>query len=319
MASIVINNICNLDCPYCFVSDIKAQPVYNMSINEFQEALDFLGQTQEFLNLFGGEPTLHPNFDQILSLSYNYCIENNTDCMLFTNGLNLLPYLSQLEQFGSKIFILINCNSQLIQTFEQWQTFLNNLDGIFANETLREQIILGYNIYLNETDWTDFWTIVDRYPVTLRVSIAAPGGIFVTYKDKKEEYYTLLKPLFLQFISEAKERNCSLNIDCNHIPYCFFTEEELALITEVCGEPPKVDICNSPIAILSNYEAMSCFMINEKVNYKDFDDVDEMRTYFVNRVHYNYIINNDDMCKDCKKFQHSTCQGGCLAFSKLNR
>lgn len=66
--NIMINNYCNLHCPYCFAQQEMTQHVVNNITQEnFKKFLDFLKANDiKEVRMIGGEPTLHPHlFDLI--------------------------------------------------------------------------------------------------------------------------------------------------------------------------------------------------------------------------------------------------------------
>ncbi|MEO7096433.1 MAG: radical SAM protein [Polyangiales bacterium] len=66
---IEITNHCNLECPICIVQNKNN---YNMTLDEFRATVDGLVEkegTLEAMNLSGGEPTLHPDFLQMLDIA----------------------------------------------------------------------------------------------------------------------------------------------------------------------------------------------------------------------------------------------------------
>ena len=61
MANIMINEICNLRCPYCFADEFVNKNPKEMSMEDFDTALNFALSSgyDERIGLIGGEPTLH--------------------------------------------------------------------------------------------------------------------------------------------------------------------------------------------------------------------------------------------------------------------
>ena len=59
--NIIINNYCNLTCEYCFAKDVMEEQRQQMTLEQFQWALDFLDASNDGnIRIVGGEPTLHP-------------------------------------------------------------------------------------------------------------------------------------------------------------------------------------------------------------------------------------------------------------------
>lgn len=66
---IEITNYCNLECPICIVQN---RHNYNMTVAEFGSIIDGLIEkegTLDTINLSGGEPTIHPQFLELLDLA----------------------------------------------------------------------------------------------------------------------------------------------------------------------------------------------------------------------------------------------------------
>ena len=99
MANIAITKYCNLKCPYCFAETMMTEEdKKNIDLNLLKDILEWLKCTpHERIGLIGGEPTLHPQFKEILSIVNNHCEQNDSKSILFTNGIELekyLPYIS---------------------------------------------------------------------------------------------------------------------------------------------------------------------------------------------------------------------------------
>lgn len=323
MANIAITNYCNLKCPYCFAEDLKHDTPKNMSLEEYQRILDFLKNTKdERVGIIGGEPTLHPQFKEILNLTLEHCKKYEVPCILFTNGLYLAPYISQLAEMANYITILINCNEPAVYSEQDLQKFNMTLDIIKHVEPVYDKTIFGCNIYLKETEYNFLWHTVTRmHKNNIRLSIAVPGGEYYPYRYTKNLYYSLLKVRFMHFIQQAKKLNIRIELDCNYIPDCYFTEAEQQLIREVCNNfYSDIQRCPIPIDILSDTLAIPCFGNYQPIKYMEFDNIEEVRTYFLYKTdNESAQLNNADKCATCKKFEHYACQGGCLAFSEKNR
>lgn len=108
MPNIIITDYCNLNCLYCFANNQSPQNGNNMSLNIYTQILDFCSAESSPIGIIGGEPTLHPEFKDILILTNKYCSIFNTRATLFTNGIELEQYL---PYFGNDIDALININA----------------------------------------------------------------------------------------------------------------------------------------------------------------------------------------------------------------
>lgn len=316
MPNISIINKCNLECDYCFAKDMTNNPnFYQISFEEYKKLFQFIINSQSYkhIGIIGGEPTLHPNLKDILIYTNNQCKLNNATALLFTNGINLLPFIPYIE---NNISVLININSPNTMSEDQWKNLNKTLDYIFSpNDPVEFECTCGCNIHLNCDDYNYIWEIIDKYKIqNLRCSIASPGGCYQNWIQKKQQYYNTLKPIFLQFCLDAKKHNCKLNLDCNKIPLCYFTSDELNLVASVCINYEKL-FCKPVIDFISSNEAVSCFGNYKPINITSFQTFDDLYNFFYtqnNDLRNNLIINSS--CKQCNLFQTNQCQSSCLSF-----
>jgi MoaA/NifB/PqqE/SkfB family radical SAM enzyme len=324
MPNIIITNHCNLQCPYCFADNMMQNTINTkqyIDAASFNKILDFCaGGEQEQIGIIGGEPTLHPQFLDIISTLQKYCQLYDCPGLIFTNGILLRPWLPFL---GPNVSALVNCNSPQYQTKENYQATLDSLKqahrlGYIQNDKVR----IGCNLHLQLNDYSYIWTdIVEPFGVKyIRCSVASPGGCYADqwrHQSEKQKYYATLKPLFMNFIRDAKKHNCVLEFDCNQIPHCFFTEAEKAEIMEVALYPPST-FCRPSIDINPDLTVSSCFGtydVTKNVSLLDFYNIQEVRQYLMLAKNFPKVQQNiGGKCATCSFHQKFQCQGGCLSF-----
>lgn len=317
MANIAIVNYCNLKCPYCFADDMIHEKTKNLNIDNYRKILEFISRTnQNYVGIIGGEPTLHPNFREILKETNRYCKECDTGATLFTNGIELEKYIPDI---GERIGLLINCNSPQFQSPELYAKHIKTLDRLDELSWFDKKATCGCNIHPGLTDYSYFWTIVDKYHLPrVRVSVVSPAAQYACYRDDKEKYYTMMKPIFLDFCKEAIKRNCILGIDCGHIPMCYFTIEEREIVESIC-ENYNQDLCHPVVDITPDFKATACFGAYEPVDIRDFDCLPQLEDYLFLKHSYPRIqANCTGKCTTCKKHELLQCQGGCLGFANVS-
>lgn len=89
---VYITGNCNFRCPYCFGEDIKNSDI---SLELFNQILDFAKENGSSLGLTGGEPLLHKKFRKLIQLAN----QKNVPLILRTNGMLLDQYLDIVDQF----------------------------------------------------------------------------------------------------------------------------------------------------------------------------------------------------------------------------
>ena len=316
MANIVLTTYCNLHCPYCFADKmIKQEDIKNIDLVQFKKILNW-SDGEGRIGLIGGEPTLHPQFKEILEIISNY--NQDTEFILFTNGIYLEQYIPFLPK---NLSILININQPQAMTTQQYLAMVKcliKLDSLGWINSEYHKVTLGCNICQEIDDYKFFWDIVKRFrPPAVRFSIVAP-----TKKEQlnnKEEYYLTMKNKFLDFVVNANSNNVLLSPDCNQIPMCYFSQEEIEYIDKqfVPEERFGYLVCNPVIDIEPDFTATSCFGCYKKIDCSPFLNIHELYRYIVYKVMGPAVLKNcSGRCKDCNKFDNLQCQGGCLAFSR---
>jgi uncharacterized radical SAM superfamily Fe-S cluster-containing enzyme len=106
-----ITNACNLACPTCYAD---AHGHEFMSLDEVRSRLDMFFSKQPLLDvlmLSGGEPTIHPQFIELLDIVLNYPVNR---VLINTNGLRIAQsdtLLSQLSIRRRRIELYLSLSS----------------------------------------------------------------------------------------------------------------------------------------------------------------------------------------------------------------
>lgn len=316
MANIALLNYCNLKCPYCFANEYIEEDKQMITMEQLEYILEFLSRSNiSKIGLIGGEPTLHPQIQQIIARVDAFCAERKTRWTLFTNGIELYKIIPQLAQSKGHGGCLLNLNHPDIVGKEKWDKTIKSLNRAKLLNCL-SRINLGINLYPDMIDFDYIIEVAKTYNLkTIRVSYVAPT---CDYKGvDKELYYQMAKITFLDFVKAAAENGLTLRIDCNHIPYCYFTPDEQALMSEVVTG--WHNYCQPVIDISPDFKASSCFGAYEMADLNKFETLQEAERYFYLRKMWPLSQqNNAGKCAACDKFADSICQGGCLAFAKYN-
>lgn len=319
MANIAVTNFCNLKCPYCFADDMICEDKQNITIEQFRKILAWIARTpKNHIGIIGGEPTLHPYFKDILHEVNIYCRDVQTRATLFTNGIYLDKYLPDI---GEGIGLLINCNDPNSMTAQQEKMFRSTLDHLDILGWFRSKANCGCNIHIGTDDYSYIWDLVERYRLGhIRVSVTAPGGQYATWRKDKEGYYKAMVPIWVKFCQESLDHNVQLNLDCNHIPNCYLTPNEIELQNTVLSEEclHQNNVCDPVVDITPDFRATACFGSYDPVDCEDFNDLLELERYLSYKKSYvRYCANGTGRCADCKNHELMKCQGGCLGFAEV--
>ena len=315
MPNIALLNYCNLSCPYCFANEfILENNKQLITLEQLDNIFNFLKKSNNIgrIGLIGGEPTLHPQLKDILIKTIQFCKENNLpQPVMFTNGIELKKYI----KFINEIKILLNVNEPNIIGNNNWNKIINNLKLLDSLCVLENQITFGINLYPNIQDYNFIFELAKQFNQShIRCSIVAPTCNFNNIQQ--DEYYNnLMKPIFLNFLKLAISYNIKINMDCNKIPLCYFSEIEKNDILKLTDN--YTSYCTPVIDITPDMKASSCFGTYQLIDLNNFDNLAEVERYFNFKILYPKILQNKNKkCINCSKFLNLSCQGGCLAFQK---
>jgi len=322
MPNIMLTYRCNLNCSYCFANEFVNRENTDISIDDFDKAVDFLtreGSTH--IGLIGGEPTLHPKFKEILEkLISNIKVSSVT---IYTNGVLLDKYINQIVH--PKFRLLVNCNSPENVGDNNYRRIVENLDVYFKNYYMKDRINLGLNLYSENMNYNFMIELLERYDLhRVRISTTVPD--FSQDKNVNAiEYFDKRKQHLLQFFRELDMHAILPYYDCNRPPFCIWTDNEKEWLvnfvkkynvseSNLIGNNSK---CYPVIDILPNLKAVRCFGMSDfcKVNISDFENLTDLASYFLNEVDTDaFKISAHEKCRDCKERTTRKCMAGCLGF-----
>ena len=315
---------CNLKCPYCFANEFVNHSKYDISIENFKKALEFLKTSgNSSVGLIGGEPTIHGEFREILQiLADDQNIEKVT---IYTNGISMDTCLEFLE--NKKFSLLINCNSPRDIGELQFLKLCENLERIFQIPDVWKRVNLGINLYKDDLDYTYIIELLNQYNLhRVRMSVTVPN----MDETKKQDSLIYLKSrceYILRFILDCADRDIAPYYDCNVIPKCVWSDDQKQIIESVITKfnlkntnlRGERGFCRPVIDILPNLTAVRCFGTSEftKVSIDDFRCLLDLENYYINLVdrHMTSCM-NDDICKGCYERKTLHCTAGCMAFAK---
>lgn len=320
MANIMITEACNLQCPYCFANEFVNKQSNYISMEAFKTALDFIKSAADFdgrIGIIGGEPTVAPNFEEIMSLLINDI--SITSIAVYTNGVLVDKYLSFLT--NPKIDFLINLNSPEDIGELNYKRILDNICALIKSGKI-SRIALGINLYKEDQDVEYYIDALRQFGIRhARVAITTPNDCII------ELGFNRLKRLrkeLLKLTTRLMYENILFTVDCNRPPECIWNEEEQIKLEFIHKRKLNrkqydnffISKCNPVIDILPDLTAIRCFGLSgiSKVNISDYKNIDDLMKYY-REVFDSEILTNpsSEECLTCKAFKSKTCYGGCLS------
>ncbi len=309
--NIMITDFCNLSCKYCFATNVMYSSK-EMTIDNFKKALQMLKKSSySVVNLIGGEPTLHSKFSKILDIILD---EKFEAINIFTNGLIPDKNLDVIIKLNEMIPVnlIVNLNSPEVIGKVKYDIIVNNLN-ILKNANVH--IVLGINLYDTQMKHDFIIDCAAKLNINqIRWAVAVPN--INDLKTTILDYYKDFVGVILGFLAECHVRKYNTFCDCNKIPLCAFSNEQ---IKEILLYQPDYFVnhkCEPVIDVDINLNAFRCFPTSRftKVKVEEFNDIYTLKSYFhilIDRKIDNLKCGYDENCK----FAYN-CRGGCLSLRK---
>ena len=158
---------------YCFARDAFNGGSFtqgHISLDTFERALDFLERSEiDQVRLLGGEPTLHPQFEQLI----RRVMERGMNLLIFSNGQmpdNARQCLTETP--GDRVRILVNLTSG--RSSGCWEADGHQKKTMAA---LGQNIMPGINICRPDVVLDGLLDLIDHYHLlpSIRIGLAQPN------------------------------------------------------------------------------------------------------------------------------------------------
>jgi len=327
MANIMINEVCNLNCSYCFANEyVNNKECFrehsgNMTFENFKKAVEFTLKGSKQIRILGGEPTLHPEFEKMINYVVN---DNRVDYVhIFTNGLILDKYEELIK--NDKVTFMINLNSPNDISKKNYDKTIKNIEALIKMGK-RRKTVLGINMYKEDFDYEYILEALQKFEFkTVRTSICVPNE--ETNSDVGTlGYFFSMKPRVLEFFNKLQKIGVMPTYDCNIMPTCVTTPLEKDRLSKLYDFEKEVNYycnvndcsnCGATLDILTDLSIVRCFGLSreKKIKIDDFDHPAEAADYFHKEYDkYAYDVVADNTCINCNLRLEKKCMGGCLAF-----
>ena len=191
MANIMINEVCNLRCPYCFADEFVNKAPKEISTDDFHKAVEFAlsSGNNERIGVIGGEPTLHSNFKELMTILIDD--PRVSDVTVFTNGTRVDHYYNE---FGHpKVHMLLNCNSPSNMGRTEFDKMCSCIDALIKERHFKDRLTLGINMYKPDFEYEYIIELLKKYSLrSLRTSVSVPNDPY--FISHPLDYFKLMKP-----------------------------------------------------------------------------------------------------------------------------
>ena len=317
MANILITNRCNRKCPFCFAGlrvNIKGKKSPNyMSRDDLRKVMDFMERSDDpQLRLLGGEPTLHPDFIDIVKEA----LTRDFHVHVFTNGImskEKADFLSGIPD--EKLSVLVNVAHGEIDTENHRKR------KKYALERLGIKAQVGITVTSPEFEYQYLIDMIKEFGLRkhVRVGIAQPiVGCGNTYLEPRQ--YREAGRGIMKMARSCIAEEILIGFDCG-MTLCMFDEEEIGFLMK--NTEGFVMRCDPIIDVGTDLDVWNCFPLsNVLVSHLDrFETRGKANKTYQKVIAPYRVLGCMPACFSCKHLKRKQCTGGCLAhaMNSLNK
>lgn len=298
---IYLTESCNANCSHCFNKDIRND--LHMDYDTAIRMLKYLNKNNiEVLKIMGGEPTIHPDFLKLYTISQ----KQFSAVKLFTNGLNEKIFSITPRKNDSIIynFLFINEKFNFDKLLPQYgDLFPRVFEIVIDHKTITDKLISQIDTAYSEGKIKR--GINNLY---FQITLNCVCNIFQYKKEINEKFRIVVQNI-------ANKYSKKLSFD-HSIPYCFWEEETLLLMLKYNLDYYKKTCTGKDVGLIdSKFNLLHCNqypiiltpMIKDNKFISFIEIVDKLKKSNEKKKEYNAI----KACSKCEYFDNR-CTGGCM-------
>ncbi len=319
MYNVFLLSTCNLRCGYCFADEVMGRAPSQgnapgdaasmMSIEDYERILDFLEASQiGIVSLIGGEPTLHPDFFNIVELS----LERGFSVSIKSNAVWKEDVRREIDLLPDEgVHFLLNINQPAALGTRLWQRVARDVAQLKGRS-------LDFQFNIDRADF-EYQTILELASevgpgkIVWSLSNLVKGTASGSFADPlavREKYSERL----LAFIREAGKRGVK-TLGVHGITSCMFAEQDYRELLANGGRLEST--CTPVFDILPDLSVLFCFPMSgywgKKYIY-DYSSLQELNMEFQETLAFM----RSDLyplaeCHECEYARQEICHGGCIA------
>jgi len=314
MANLVISNVCNLHCDYCFARDYLSEAGEEDFISEqaFEERLDFLERSGiEDVRLIGGEPGLHPLFGELLEQAGR----RFEKIVVFSNGTLSEAALEALESLPpERLTVMVNLSAGRLSGE------LSQAEQDRRSQALRRlgrKVIAAYTISTMDFDCESLIPLILENGCwkSIRLGLAQPA---LAGKNRflHPKQYPVVGKRIVAFAQIAAQSGVRVELDCGFVR-CMFGADDLAKLAEVNTHAEWR--CNAVLDIDLRGMVSHCFPLAGRFEARlnPQDCAVELRECLAAQAKPYRAAGIYRDCSTCVYKTRQECTGGCLAATML--
>ena len=286
---VLLTEQCNANCPNCFNKNIRSG--MHMELEAYRRLVDYLAKNGiSFVKIMGGEPTVHPNFEEAIGISQ----EKFKGVLLFTNALNDKIRNIRVREYDAIIynFLFIDRSFDIDKLLLQYP----------GERILEVQVSSGTDIDDLTSRLKHLFSVIPKDLVKISLTLDCTENIFAR-RDVLIEKWNRVVNFILKDLHKMYYFDHS-------IPWCFFENTNMKIRYEVrqcniqCAGLITADLwlqhCNQYQSTGVNLKTKDGF-----IPYAEL--LDSLQKMNEEKIKFN----EKKICFDCGNFLVN-CNGGCF-------
>jgi len=265
-----------------------------MTLSEVETILTVLDPDRDEVRLMGGEPTLHAQYPQILSVIKR----KGYRVVVFSNGLS--SSLRCTPDLPDRI--LLNLNDWSEYTLAQQKAIRANLSSLSG------QTSLGYTIQHPAFNLSMHRRLIleEGLQPVIRMGLAQPvlGGdnTYLPDADLPRAHQSVV-----EWAKSLAADGIRLSMDCGFMR-CMFDDADIETLVRA-GAVLNFD-CSPTLDVGPGLRVWRCFAFTAGpgVGWDVFENPEKLRAWFAKQD-----TSREDVCSDCEYYAIGWCRGGCWA------
>jgi hypothetical protein len=292
--NVLVTSNSNRRCPYCFAAarisygdagDAPARAAPRaISREDFRTAVAFAKRGGvPVLGLLGGEPSLHPEFVDLVE----EVVREGLEVKVFTNGLwrqrDVAAVRARVEEGPLRLSLVVNTNHPDITPEPERRA----QERLFA--AVGRLCTLSYNIYQPEPEMLFLADLIRRHGLVRHIRL----GLAQPLADRESSHvpvaeYRRVAPHVVALARACDEHDITLGFDCG-FTLCMFTPEQLGQL-QLAGCAVRAT-CGPAVDVGTDLSVWACFplaTLDRGARLSDFADMRALTSHFDERFRRLY-------------------------------
>lgn len=317
MANLLFTQRCNRKCPYCFAGRHMAESPEDDSIS--WESLIYVAdlfraEGHNRISILGGEPTLHPHFNDMVI----YLLERGFELTVFTNGAWAEDKLREAVSLFSRVpkeRLSFLCNLNDPEKTPARSGERKRVEHFLA--AFGERVAPGFNIYSSDFRLDFILQDINRFGLnrTIRLGLAHPILAYDNEHIKIGEIDKVIDRLF-EHTDLFEQFRVVPGLDCG-FPLCRFSDEQMSWLPRNTGDGQHNFSCGPVVDIGPDLSVWPCFPLSgfKRRSLYEFDNLRQVHDYY-GMIHEKVRVEAGGIfpeCDTCRFRETGRCSGGCIA------